>query len=252
MKAITHREDPGLVDRLEGLSAEVWPEYNLHGDVMNLYWGRLYEVFPDFQFVLYDDGADVALAEGHTMPLQWDGTADGLPAGIDGAMQDGFAEAEAGTDPNTLCALAIEIPPVHQAKRLSTVMLDAMRSIARRHGFAQLIAPIRPNWKDRYPLTPIDEYARWTRADGEPFDPWMRVHARLGARMLKAEPESLLITGSVAEWERWTGMAFPASGEYVFPSGLAPVTIDLDADVGRYWEPNIWLVHDVTPLVPEG
>jgi hypothetical protein len=125
-------------------------------------------------------------------------------------------------------------------------MLDAMRAIARRNGFANLIARIRPNWKDRYPLTPIEEYARWTRAEGEPFDPWMRVHARLGARVLKAEPQSLLITGTVAEWERWTGMAFPASGEYVFPDGLAPVTIDRDADVGTYWEPNIWLVHEVT------
>jgi hypothetical protein len=103
VKAITHREDPGLLDRLKGLSAEVWPEYNLHGDVMNLYWGRLYEVFPDFQFVLYDDGSDLALAEGHTMPVLWDGTADGLPAGIDGAMQDGFSGAEAETGP-TGCA----------------------------------------------------------------------------------------------------------------------------------------------------
>jgi hypothetical protein len=77
----------------------------------------------------------------------------------------------------------------------------------------------------------------------------MRVHARLGARVLKAEPESLVITGSVDEWERWTGMAFPASGAYVFPQGLAPVSIDRDADLGRYWEPNIWMLH---PVPPEG
>jgi hypothetical protein len=247
MRAITHRDDPGLLERIEGLSAQVWPEYNMHGDVMNQYWGRLYEVFPDFQFVLYDDDTDTVLAEGHTLPCSWNGTIDGLPAGIDGAMLDGFAGAEAGAAPNTLCALAVEIPPVHQARRLSATMLEAMRSIAVRHELSSVIAPIRPNWKERYPITPIEEYATWTRGDGLPFDPWMRVHARLGARTLKAEPESLLITGSVAAWERWTEMEFPASGEYVFPNGLAPVTIDRARDVGRYWEPNIWMVHPVTP-----
>jgi hypothetical protein len=73
----------------------------------------------------------------------------------------------------------------------------------------------------------------------------MRVHVRLGARILKAEAESLVITGTVAEWEEWTGMEFPASGEFTFPAGLAPVTIDRDADLGRYWEPNVWMAHDV-------
>ena len=244
MRAITHTEDPALVDRLEGLSAQVWPEYNLHGDVMNRYWGRLYEVFPDFQFVLLDDDG-VALAEGHTMPCNWDGTPEGLPAGIDGAVEDGFRAAEEKAPVDTLCALAVEIPPAHQARRLSTTMLEAMRSVAARHGFGNLIAPVRPNWKDRYPITPIEEYASWPRSDGLPFDPWMRVHARLGARLLKTEPESLLITGTVDEWERWTGMEFPASGDYVFPQGLAPVTIDRDAGTGSYWEPNVWMVHTV-------
>ena len=39
-------------------------------------------------------------------------------------------------------------------------------------------------------------------------------------------------------------MAFPESGDYVFPRGLATVAIDREADVGRYWEPNVWMVHD--------
>jgi hypothetical protein len=54
---------------------------------------------------------------------------------------------------------------------------------------------------------------------------------------------SLLITGSVADWERWTEMVFPESGEYVFPHGLAPLSVDRDAGVGTYWEPNVWMVH---------
>jgi hypothetical protein len=38
-------------------------------------------------------------------------------------------------------------------------------------------------------------------------------------------------------------MAFPESGDYVFPEGLAPVRIDQSADHGAYWEPNVWMVH---------
>lgn len=89
---------------------------------------------------------------------------------------------------------------------------------------------MRPSWKERYPLTPI--YARWRRPDGLPVRPWMRVHARLGGEVLRPEPQSLGITGAVPEWERWPGLAFPASGQYAFPRGLAPVWIDREADRG--------------------
>ena len=118
-----------------------------------------------------------------------------------------------------------------------------MLELARQHDLAALIAPVRPIWKERYPLVPIERYANWRRADGRLFDPWMRVHERLGADVLKPEPCSLRITGTVAEWEEWTRMSFPESGEYWFPGGLAPLTISRDADRGRYWEPNVWMHH---------
>jgi hypothetical protein len=102
---------------------------------------------------------------------------------------------------------------------------------------------VRPTWKERYPLTPIERYAAWRRADGLLFDPWLRTHERLGARVLRAEPESLRITGSVAEWEEWTGISFPEDGEYVFPGGLA--TLRVVDGVGSYWEPNVWMEHAV-------
>ena len=41
---------------------------------------------------------------------------------------------------------------------------------------------------------------------------------------------------------------FPESGEYTFPHGLAPVTIDRARDLGTYWEPNVWMIHpDISP-----
>ena len=55
----------------------------------------------------------------------------------------------------------------------------------------------------------------------------------------------MVISGTVAEWEEWTGMAFPESGDYVVPSALVPVQIDRERDEGRYIEPNVWMRHDV-------
>jgi hypothetical protein len=88
-------------------------------------------------------------------------------------------------------------------------------------------------------LVPIERYARWRRPDGVLFDPWMRVHERLGAGVLKPEPRSLRITGSIAEWQQWTGRWFPDSGA----GGLATVAIGRDAGTGAYWEPNVWMKH---------
>lgn len=58
------------------------------------------------------------------------------------------------------------------------------------------------------------------------------------------------ITGSVGEWEAWVGMVFPETGEYVSPGGLAPVHIDRELDKGTYWEPNVWLIHEIDAVEP--
>jgi GNAT superfamily N-acetyltransferase len=243
---VSARERPDLSERAAEATEDVWPEYNQHGDVLGEYWGELEEVFPDFQFVLFDEETDEILAQGHTIPLAWDGTVAGLPRGIDGLLEDGFRFARGGRRPDTLSACAIEIPPAHQGKTLSRLLIGEMARIAARHGLGAMLAPVRPTLKERYPLTPIERYATWSRPDGLPFDPWIRTHVRLGAEILKPEPRSLRITGTVAEWESWTGMAFPDSGTYVFPHGLAPLEVDRESDQGRYWEPNVWIRHAVS------
>jgi hypothetical protein len=239
MKIVTVVERPELLEREPEAPIDTFAEYNYHGAVLNAYWGRLTEERPEFQFFLLD--ADEIVARGYSLPMWWDGTIGGLPDGIDGAIARGFDDDDA----NVLCAMLIAIPPNHRGRALSAIAVAAMRDLAVRHGLIALIAPVRPNSKERYPLVPIEEYATWTRADGLLFDPWMRVHERAGATVLKPEPRSLHISGSVAEWEDWTQMAFPQSGVYWFPRGLATLEIDRAADSGSYWEPNVWMHHPV-------
>jgi GNAT superfamily N-acetyltransferase len=245
--AVCYSERPELWERIVDLSAQVWPEYNLHGEVLNSYWGRLYEAFPDYQFVIYDAESDEVLAEGHTIPCFWDETLPGLGPGIDATIAAAFQLRNADA-PNALSALAAEIAPAHQGRGLSSVILTKMREIANSAGLRNLIAPVRPAWKERYPLTPIERYITWTNDRGQAFDPWIRTHVNLGGRIAAPIPESLRITGTVADWESWTEMAFPETGDYVFPRCLALLHVDRGADLGTYWEPNVWIVHG--PLTP--
>jgi hypothetical protein len=224
-------------------SADVWPEYNLHGDVAGKWWDHLSDELADFQFVLHDEDIDTVVAEGHTAPFFWDGDDGSLPGSFDDTLELAFRQHRAGEPVNTLTALAAEVPRRGARRGLAERILGAMRALAERHGLEHLVAPVRPMLKHRYPLVAIDDYVAWRRDDGSAFDPWIRVHERLGARVGTPLPRSFRITGSVADWESWTGMAFPSSGDYVFPEGLATVHIDRAADRGIYWEPNVWLIH---------
>jgi GNAT superfamily N-acetyltransferase len=242
VRLFTWAERPDLAERGPA-SDEVWPEYNMHGDVFDDWWEPLLDELPDFQFALYDESADAVLAEAHTGPLAWDGDDATLPDGIDDALVRAVSARRAGSPVDTLCAFAAEVAPDARRGGLAAELLKGMSELARRAGLRRVIAPVRPSWKERYPLAPIERYVTWRREDGQLLDPWMRLHERLGARVATPLPRSMLITGTVAEWEEWTGLPLPESGAYVFPNGLAPVAVDRDAGVCTYWEPNVWLVH---------
>lgn len=85
----------------------------------------------------------------------------------------------------------------------------------------------------------MERFAAWRRPDGSSLDPWIRTHERLGAFILGTASRSMVITGSVAEWEEWAAMAFPESGAFVVPDALNLADIDRDADRGTYVEENL-------------
>ncbi len=62
---------------------------------------------------------------------------------------------------------------------------------------------------------------------------------------MRVAPRSMVITGTVSEWEGWTGMRLPESDDYVVPGALTPVSIDVERDLGSYVEPNVWMRHPV-------
>lgn len=242
LSVTTLAERPALAAAIEELQQRAWAPFMLADEVGRRLWPHVESHFAHFQFVLHDaDGA--AVAYGNCVPFVWNGRLADLPTGWDDVLERAVADHKAGRAPNTLSALAAVVDPRLRGTGLSAEVLRAMRGLAAEHGLGALVAPVRPTLKSRYPLTPMERYLGWTTADGLPFDPWVRVHARLGARVLAIAPASMRIAGSVADWERWASMDLPESGVYVVPGALAPVMVDRQRDEAVYIEPNVWMLH---------
>ena len=246
-KTFTLRERPDLEEDFERLTDEGWPRFLRQKDQLGLgaFWPSLFTTFADFQIAVVDALGPV-VAIGHTVPLVWDGAPESLPESLAEILRRATEDRARERRPTTLSALAAVVSPRHRGKGLSTLLLREMQALAAAHHLESLVGPVRPTLKASYPLTPMERYVTWTTRDGAPFDPWMRTHWRLGAEIVRVVPRTLVIVGTVAQWEGWTDMRFPDSGPYVVPGALQPVVIDRARDEGRYEDPNVWMRHKVT------
>ena len=222
--------------------AEDWPEFIFHDVEVRKYSERRVQYFPEWEFYLVEDDARL-IAGCWGVPIAWDGTVSDLPGGFTDSLARSVTAHEEGVVPNTFVLMAAAVRSDEQGRGHAGRVITAVRERAAAGGLPQVIAPVRPTLKSRYPLTPIETFMGWTRPDGLPLDPWLRTHARLGATILAPAQASQTMTGTVAEWEKWTGMAFPDSGTYVIPDGLTVLDIDRPADAGIYREPNVWMRH---------
>jgi hypothetical protein len=237
IRFVTHADQPELRE-IEELWRS-WPEFMLHDSVSDGRWGALYDSFGELQFWGVDDATGAVVVKANAVPVALD--AADLP---DGGWREALRRAiDDDAAPTLVSALQILVAEDRRGEGLSGLALEEMRRLVGEHGYADLVAPVRPSAKAAYPITPIDRYVGWRRADGLPFDPWLRVHARTGAQLVGVCRRSMEVLGTVAEWEAWTGMVFPEDGDYVVPGALTPVTVDREADRGRYVEPNVWMHH---------
>jgi hypothetical protein len=238
LRWFTADERPDLVDRRAHL-IDTWPAFMLEDPVSHRCWNLLYERFGALQHLLLDEATDELVAEANCVPVNVD--LDALPErGWDDVLERGTTSDDT---PTAVSAISIVVSDTRRGEGLSTLCLQRMRDGAAEHGYPDLVAPVRPSWKTRYPLVDVDRYVGWETPEGLPFDPWLRAHARAGAELVNVCHESMTIPGSVGEWETWAGMPFPDSGDYVVPGALALVSIDRDADLGLYVEPNVWMRH---------
>ena len=242
IEVVTSGERHDLDEEARAAFHPTWPEFIFHDPVSAQFIERVEDYFPYYDVMLLDQGHVVAGA--WAVPLRWNGQVSGLPdRGYDGALISSVTGRENGESVDTLCIMAAAVRADRQGTGLAGQALTALRERAVGTGLHHVIAPVRPALKSRYPITPMESFARWMREDGLHIDPWIRTHQRLGATILAPAPKAMTVTGTVAEWEGWTGMGFPDSGRYVVPDALDPVDIDREQDRGTYEETNLWMQH---------
>lgn len=227
---------------LRALGEEAFPPWILHGDRASEPWlEQLPGRFDALSVALLD--GDEPVAAGWGVPLAWDGTVPDLPEGYTDTLRRAIEGDDRGVRPTALVVCAAVVLPSHARRGVAGELLTALRDLPAAAHLTHVLVPVRPTLKAVYPLTRIDVFAGWTRPDGLPLDPWLRTHLRIGGRILAPAPRSQVLTGSVAEWEAWGGLALPASGRYVVPGAPAPLDVDLERDEGVLIEPNVWVQH---------
>lgn len=243
---ITPKDLSDYRNRANEIAEASWPEFMLHDPIADEYWHELFDRFIEYQFAMLDIETNRMAAMGNSLPFHWDKDLSELPeGGWDWVFVKATEDHRKGVAPNIQSAIQIAIHPDYQGQGLSSKMVQTMRAIGKSKGFKYLVAPVRPNEKSKYPLTSIDDYITWKTDEGLPFDAWLRVHARIGGKILGPCHEAMTIPGTCAEWEGWTGMRFPQSGNYVIPGALNPVEMNIENNEAAYVEPNVWMAHEI-------
>ncbi|KAJ5965806.1 hypothetical protein N7481_012520 [Penicillium waksmanii] len=245
-----------------------WPELDQIGGKKGL------RQHPEVLHTLPDEGYDAILSRAFEQQLAREGTVQDM--GVVMPLPD---PARTRTEPpNALSAISITVSPKYRSQGLADILIMAMKQTAIELDYDAMVVPLRPTRKSDFPTIRMRDYLSWPAKVAPgcaiyqkenrpnpnlPFDPWLRKHIRLGARVIKVAPKSMLVEGSVEEWQQWTGVKFSqligntdtplkkesGSGkmylEAVFPNGLVPLRYYVDEQCCVYQEPNIWLYHEL-------
>ncbi|RMJ16806.1 hypothetical protein CDV36_003521 [Fusarium kuroshium] len=212
-------------------------------------------------------------------------------------QQRDTARSSSSEPPNALSALAVTVRADRRRMGLAERVLQKMKDTARQEGLQILVVPLRPTKKSAHPFVPMEEYIKWTQAplkqpicrtpspfrvtpqpivhsiaipskdqatkSALPFDPWLRKHVRMGAKIAKVAHKSMEVEASLDDWTAWTGIEFDsfpnapkireADGksrvvEYTqvtLQGGLVPLKVYREEKRAVYLEPNVWIYHQL-------
>ena len=239
MEPMHLRERPAA--ELAALFAGGWPAFIGADELAARYLPAVRATFPDLEVALLRHG--VLVAAGWGVPISWDETPEDLPGGYSDSLRRAVTGQQEAIAADTLVVCATQVRPDAVGSGLAVAVLESLIQTGRASGLSKVIAPLRPTAKHRYPLTPIEDYAAWTRTDGTAFDPWLRTHLRMNAQTVATSGASQTFTGTVSQWQEWSGLELPGDGAYILPDALAPLYVDKTADVGTCTESTIWVRH---------
>ncbi len=242
LRLYTLDQNYALKKEMDLLHYESWPRYFAGSMVLQVYWNKLYQVFPQYQIALLNEGSEVT-AIGNAIPIFWDGTEEQLPAGWDGTVQKGFSDYESGIAPNTLVMIAVAVNKKFRGMKLSKRLIDSFKAIAGDSGFEHLMVILRPIGKSSYKELSLKKYGELRNEKGEYMDKWLKLHVAEGSEVLKYEPDSQLVSGTREQWEEWTKQSIADSDELYLNHTLQKA--EYKGDEIHYYDPGIWLRHNI-------
>jgi hypothetical protein len=228
-----------------------WGEFMRHNRISDAFFWQSRHAFRELCLTATtEDGTVVAAAHAVRFAADSPGREELPEGGWEQVVVWAFMDGRQGVASTTACALDISVAVAVQGQGLAKQMVGALRQATADCGLSRLVAPVRPTWKDREPRTPMEPYARRVRADGLPYDPWLRTHVRAGGQIVGVAPTSWVVAASLSRWREWTGLPFDEDGPVDVPHALVPVQCDTQAGHAVYVEPNVWVRHAVGTLSP--
>lgn len=241
----TCADHPELFDASVALENETWDGLSFldYTGAHDAHYEGLLEKFPEYHLCMIELGSGEMVATGMCVPLHVAKNAVLPHEGWDWIVET--AAAQGGRRANTIGALSISVPEQHRHRGFARDMINTMRSLAVMNNFSSVIAPVRPSAKCKHPLVPMDQYVDWRDDRGRIFDPWLRSHVAAGGQVAGVCERSMVVQQPIEFWRSWTNCNLDQAGPVSVAGALAPVVIDLKANVGRYVEPNVWVTHHV-------
>ena len=242
IQVVSHRDRPEFSGRLSELEGESFPEFLLH-DGFDECRPHLLAEFALYQLYVIDPDGGNLLGAANALPY-FSQAGEPLPK-FQQLLTAAPEQFRQDIRPNVLCPVQAMVVDDARGSGVSERIISAYKDLASTDGLKAICVPVRPTLKPLYPLAPIQRYITWTRENGEKFDPWLRMQERTGAQFTEITYDSTVITATVSDWESWTGIKFPESGEYVIQGGHVPLVIDRENDTGRYSEPHVWHTYQL-------
>ena len=119
--------------------------------------------------------------------IDWNGEPMSLPRGWQRTVRYCYENVAQHKRPaNTLVGLFINVEQEFRRHGWAARVIEGMKDLARRRSLTSIVIPLRlPTRYERHNAAmPFEEFAFLKRDDGEYRDHWLRLHVRLGARVI--------------------------------------------------------------------
>lgn len=218
----------------------VWPTFNQYAE-----GGAWVDYDPNLHFVAYDHDEGIIVGTIDAVELDWNGKLEDLPSrGWTEIIELAIERISLGSlSPKAewTSALGTSIRPGYEGKGLAQRLLEALKIETNALGYKGLVAPVRPTARWRMADISIEEYTRTRLDNDEHFDPWIRVHERIGGVVVGSCAGSAVFVATKDEWQAWSKIKLPIAGRVIIPNAINP--LEIKEDQGILSEDSIWVIH---------